>query len=319
MNRLPFIAIALALFACGPSAKTPAHGAASPQMAAAAATTADTVTAGTIKIMVPAGMVGPDYWIYLDGHLAGGPPHEKPAYDTVVVKTAGGWQLWGADGVVLGMSHEHFDGRLDSYINSNPPDPRHIFQATEFSSPPGTHSIQAMILSQRSTFPFAMTRTYSVEVKTGETAQVYIAAPDDWQQGPAQIPARAIRAFCPSSAQLPDFDELQSQASAFMAEPMVQVLVTASSGVRTPGQRVVTLALPAEQGGPREFDGDAILAIVRTVTLNNAFPSQDEIAQCAARYPEYAQQYKDYGLTIAVIDRDVDSFEKLANDLGHTP
>ncbi len=324
VSKLRVAVIALALAACGPAAKTPAHGAAAPSQAAAPQA-ADTASAGTIKVFVPAGMVGADYWIYVDGHLAGGPPHEAMhpygSSNIVVVKTSGGWQTWNSNGVVLGMSHENYDKSLDAYINSNPPDPQHIFQATELSFPPGTHSVQGMILSPKaeSRFPFVLTRTYSIEVKPGETAQIYIAVPDDWTNVPAPPPARAIRAFCPSSAQLPNFDELQSQASAYMAEPMVQVLVTASSGVRTPGQRVVTLALPAELGGPREFDGAGISAIVDAITLNNAFPGPDEIERCATEYPDYAGPYRDYGRAIAAIDQDVGHFRQLAKDLQGTP
>jgi hypothetical protein len=281
---------------------------------------ADPVTAGTIKIWMPAGMVGTDYWIYVDGHVVGAPPHDAVPYDTIVVKVSDGWQAWSASGEVLATHHENWDGRLVSYIHADPPDPQHIFQATEFSFPPGTYSIQGMLLSpQDSTFPFVVTRPYSVEVKTGEAIQLYIAIPDGWSKGPAPVPARAMRAFCPSTSELPDFDELQRWASDYMADPMVQRLEDASSGVRLPGQRVVTLALPAEQGGPREFDAAAIAAIVDAITLTKAFPRQDDIARCAARYPEYAEPYAKYGRAIAAIDKDEASFRKLAKDLQNTP
>ena len=308
MTKLRVLAIALAcavVEVCG----------AAPQVAAA-----DRVTAGTIKIWMPAGMVGADYWIYVDGHVVGGPPHEALPHDTVMVKMSDGWQAWDRDGVVLATHHENWDGRLASYIRSDPPDPQHIFQATEFVFPPGTYSVQGMLLApHNSTFPFILTKTYSVEVKTGQATQLYIAVPDGWWNGPALVPARAIRAFCPSSSQLPDFDELQRWASDYMAEPMVQLLQEASSGVRSPGQHVVTLALPAEQGGPREFDGAALAALVDAVTLNNAFPQQDEIARCAARYPGYAGPYASYGRVVAAIDKDEASFRKLAQDLQSTP
>jgi hypothetical protein len=312
VTKLRVLAIALACAVVGSASSSRA---AAPQAAAA-----DPVTVGTIKVWMPAGMVGADYWIYVDGHVVGGPPHEAVPRDTVVVKTSDGWQAWGPNGVVLATHHENWDGRLVSYIHSDPPDPQHIFQATALLFPPGIYSVQGMLLSQHnSTFPFIVTKTYSVEVKTDRATQLYIAVPDGWSKGPAPLPARAIRAFCPSSSQLPDFDELQRWASDYMAEPMVQLLEEASSGVRTPGQHVVTLALPAEQGGPREFDGAALAALVDAVTLNNAFPQQDEIARCAAKYPGYAGPYASYGRAIAAIDKDEASFRKLAKDLQNTP
>src|SRR5262249_52754629 len=69
---------------------------------------------GTIEVHVPAGVVGGDYWIYVDGHLAGGPPHDSivtqsPDARLVPIATfegghfaaTNGWDIWGPKGVVL--------------------------------------------------------------------------------------------------------------------------------------------------------------------------------------------------------------------------
>jgi len=333
VTKLRSLAIATAfaaLAACGPGQKEPSHTTASSSQPAARE--AVPAQAGSLKVWVPAGMWAPartggaDYWIYVDGHIAGAPPHEAMhAYgsmDIVVVKANGGWEIWNAHGKVLGMAHEDWDNRLDGYINSNPPDPLHIFQATEIPLPPGKYTVQGMMQSNTvgTGFPFVLTRTYSVEVRPGQPTQLYMAVPDGWTDpGLATFTARQIRAFCPTTSAAPDVNELQSQASEYLDDPMVTLLVQASSSVRTPSQRVVTLALPAAEGGPREFDGTAIADIAQSIESRNSFPSQDEIARCATEYPEYAQPYRAYGQTIAVIDQDVESFFKLAKDLQNTP
>jgi hypothetical protein len=234
LRSLTIAAAFACLAACGPAQKEPAHAAASSSQAAPA--DAAPAQAGSLKVWVPASMWvpartgGAHYWIYVDGHIAGGPPHEAMhpygSSNIVVVKSDGGWEITNAQGVVLSMAHENWDNRLDGYVNSNLPDPLHIFEATEIPLPPGTYTIQGMMQSQpgENGFPFVLTRTDSVEVRPGQATQLYMAVPDSWADpGLAAFTARQIRAFCPTTSAAPDFNELQSQASEYLDDPMVKL------------------------------------------------------------------------------------------------
>src|SRR5207237_9817161 len=78
---------------------------------------------GNLKVWVPAGMIGDDYWIYLNGSLRSAPPHgptdpRSRSFMTTSASSVGsepetryGWDIWTKDG----RSEEH-TSELQSHL-----------------------------------------------------------------------------------------------------------------------------------------------------------------------------------------------------------
>lgn len=291
--------------------------------------------AGHLDIQVPAGAVGGEYWIYVDGQIASVPPHgtADPQIPGIVVAArlrqdpsgtilgSDGWAIATSDGPVLGTTHEKWDDSLAGYLDTAPKDRLHIFQQTDIAVSPGSHTVEVVFVTQAThaawnptppSFPFAITRKYPVDVAAGQTADIYVAIPDRWSNA-TDVPA--ARAFCPPSPQPPDAEDLRAKFAAYTEDPMVIVLRKASFAVRAPGDHTAMLDLPPELGGPRAFDAVQIGEIIDAMVASHALPSQDEVADCAKRYPIFASSFDAYRQTLALFASDMESFRKFRDNL----
>lgn len=310
-----------------------------PLMAQAKSRSSSHPVPGKLKIWVPAGIVGDNYWIYLNGHIVSTPPHaaEELKHAEVITVATGklnadgtresndGWDVWNADGLVLRMRHEDWDRTINAYLNSGTGDTLHIFQAVELPLYPGEYTVEVAILSTgesnsgphgTTSFPFVFTRKSSMNVQRGKTAQIYLAIPDRWSNAPAVIPAVPFRRVCPGAqAAPPDVNQLERLVKQYMNDPLVQVLRGADAAGVTPSKGVVVLDLPQEQGGPHEFDGSQIRHIADAIAASNDLPTQRDVDDCQNQFPQFSKSYAQYGKIISDINNDIESFRKLAAKL----
>ncbi len=283
--------------------------------------------AGTLKIFVPTGMVGDDYWIYLNGHLVSAPPHGTPreANDFLQIGMhkggisgpPSGWELWDQKGLRLTMSNESFRG-LDEFLNSGGSAAQQYFQPAVLKLDAADYTVEVVMSSEHkfygpgeSSFPFVVTRKYETSVRGGDTEQVYIAVPNNYSSDMSI--AAAINRACPGgSSKAPDLDWLQKTMNEYGADPMVHALQRAAATQGSQPQNVVMLDLPSSQGGSREFDRNQIGRIVSIIAANHNLPSHGDVAACIDKAPQFSRAYTQYDRLLTVVDQEMDSFRKLA-------
>jgi hypothetical protein len=296
---------------------------------------------GKLKIWVPVGMVGGDYWIYLDGRIVSAPPHATTARDLfLVTRVDDGWQIWTQAGLALRMRHESY-GNLANYIASTPGvstcrmekagdscpleeasrDGAGFFQGFELSVQPDKYTVEVAFLSQGNThgdtvsapssFPFVITQKYVVDVGRGQAPEIYVGVPDGWSDRTA-AQAMPVRRLCPQSASPPDDIQLQGWLKRYMDDPMVGVL----RGADTSSKSVVILDLPPAQGGEREFDGSQIRYIAQAISRVGYLPEHSEVAECRELFPQFSRSYSAYDKMLSVVDSDLERFHRLGRTLG---
>jgi hypothetical protein len=266
---------------------------------------------------VPAGVVGDKYWIYLNGDIVSAPPHatsDPTNHDLVVLgPTKGGtkgWEIWTAKGRILKGQYGTWD---DSILVNNFSVIRtlHIFQAVKLSLPAGKYVFEVAFLSHGSSFPFVITQKTDVDLPQNSLSEYYSGIPDDWSDTPE---IEAVPTLCNGSSP-PDTDQLKNWIKAYTDDKMVTLL----RGAVSQPEGVVELNLPAEQGGSREFDASQIGYIVDRISYRHRHYNQRDIADCRRRYPQFSESYAAYATTISVVEKDIESFRKLAAELkgGH--
>jgi hypothetical protein len=148
----------------------------------------------------------------------------------------------------------------------------------------------------------------------GQTTKIFLAIPNGWSNVHAAIAAEA--AFCPANPTAANYGGLKTRYDRYMLDPLVKAVRDASAAPRGMSTRTVTLNLPPEQGGRREFDGAELAHIVDGIRAEHDFPRDEDVAECQSRYPEYADSYANYRQTLAVIDDDMASLQHFAGALG---
>ena len=255
--------------------------------------------APTIQIWVPTGIVGDDYWIYLNGHLLIIPPNRVANWtgkETILESGKDGWEIWSRKGFELKMHNENYDN-LINYLNSGSEERLHLFQKVELTVPPGSNTIEMANLTEgsrknpgtTSSFPFVISRKYVVDVEQGPPARVYIAPPSDWSPA-KQFPA--VHAVLGR----PDIEYL-AQLSQHFTDDLPIVLALWKVFIASKGHLdgVVVLELPLAQGGAREFNADQICRIAKRVLEEHSnFPTQKQLEEARKKYPNAASVYIKY-------------------------
>lgn len=290
-------------------------------------------TLGTLKVWVPAGMIGGDYWIYLNGRLRSAPPHgpADPRSRSIVTIDIGsdsrdpkikyGWDLLTRDGLVLRIRHEEYDSLLTRYLNAPAGDTLDIFQIVEFALPAGQYTVEVVILSRTApdgvyvslrSFPFVITKTSVAEVRAGQTTPLYPGVPDDWIDYARQDTILlAPRGICKGGSAPPDLKEFRRSVQAYLLDPMVKILRGLDFPSLSRSKGVVTLDLPPAQGGSREFDGRQIKFIAEGTLAEHYLPSHSDVTSCRRRFPQFSESYAEFDKLIGLIEDDRESLRKL--------
>ena len=111
---------------------------------------------------------------------------------------------------------------------------------------------------------------------------------------------------------------MKQKIRAYKDDPIAQALRAANARLSHP-KDVVRVDLPSEQGGPREFDGAQILAMVAAISEQYDLPSQNDIQECQRQYPQFSRSYAMYGDLIRFVDDELESFRKLAASVKQNP
>jgi hypothetical protein len=284
---------------------------------------------GRLTVWVPSGVVGNNYWIYVNGHIVSAPPHNPSnpgSGNFTAVKTKKGWEVWTQRGLILRMIHDGgWDRDFSPYaLDAESREALHLFQPVELPLPAGRHDIDIAILLPgpfyKSSFPFVVSAGWKVDVGPGKPTQLYLSIPDAWENGsvvPAS-PAQSHRA-CPGNVpSAPNQDQVKQKIIAYKEDPIANALRTANARL-SHLKDVVLIDLPSEQGGPREFDGAQILAIIDAISEHNDLPNQSDIQDCQRQYPQFSKSYAMYGDLIRFVDDELESFRKFAASLKQNP
>jgi hypothetical protein len=292
-----------------------------PRQTNAAPNYAPKPASGRLTVWVPSGVVGNNYWIYVNGHIVSAPPHNpsNPGGNFIAVKTKKGWEIWNKHGLILKMIHDDgWDRDFSPYaLDAESRDALHLFQPVELPLSAGKHEIDIAILlpgpSPKSSFPFVISAGWQVDVGPGKPTQLYLSIPDAWKNDsfPFALPAQSHRA-CPGDAPSPpNGDQVKQQIRAYRDDPIASALRAANARLSHP-KGVVLIDLPPEQGGPREFDGAQVSSIVAAISEHNDLPSESDIQDCQRLYPQFSKSYATYGGLVRFVDNELESFRKLA-------
>jgi hypothetical protein len=205
-----------------------------PRQANAALNDVPKPTSARLTVWVPSGVVGSDYWIYVNGHIVSAPPH--PTSDAgsgvVAMKSKKGWQIFGQNGLVLKEIHDDgWDRDFSPYaLDAESREALHLFQPVELPLSAGKYKIDMAVLLPgpfyKSSFPFVISAGWEVDVEPGKPKQLYLSVPDAWEQG-IVVPAMAAQSnkACPGDVpSAPNRDEAKHKFSVVFYAIRTQLL-----------------------------------------------------------------------------------------------
>jgi hypothetical protein len=216
-----------------------------------------------LRILVPSALLGPFYWVYVDGRLVSVAPETVTAHARLTgpVGLADGWRYDLADRAqdavtVRGEDIVSINGALSE---------GDIFQPYLVTVAPGVHEAAVMTRGHEGeAFPFAVMRR-GVSVAAGQQATVGLGVPRHFN--PSGVPKPRAARIPRCTLDLPQV--VADQINDFQADPLVRALsgvgeTTFTDGI---GQRTVVLYLPLAWGGVREFNAGQLQSIVREVAV----------------------------------------------------
>jgi hypothetical protein len=221
---------------------------------------------GTLVVEVPAGIIGTDYWVYVNKHIVSAPPHDDFAsLNPVQITTPHGYDYFGPDGLIVsteGNSYARFANEAESTL----------FQEVTVKVAPGSYVVEVLAKAGRRewtgshVFPFLVKDSrYTVQVDPGGTATVKAVPPPGWGVS-AAIGASAAETTLSDARAIAvrENDRFEGNAKAYYADPVVKVLVNTMIAFSSspPFRPTVYVDLPETAGGPRELDAAQIDLIV---------------------------------------------------------
>jgi hypothetical protein len=270
-------------------------------------------TAGTLRLKVPSGITGDNYWIYVNGKLVSSPPRATagplPVMVVHLADGSGRWEAWASDGLVTTSS------RLDEYVRSG--DKHGLFRDLELQVPPGTHSVEFLVPGTNTgvLFPYVGSTKDGVVIRPGSTTEVYLNIPQSWSNAfPLLAAPNAVgMSLCPNTRQFDitrASEVLLKRVSEYRDLPLRRLLLNALSNYR-PGDHVVRIDFGS---GPREVDGKQLEKVLSG--LYGSPYTRDDVAYCRKYLPQYSEAFSEFEATIEWVQRDIRSFRKLAEDLN---
>lgn len=268
-----------------------------------------------LKIWVPAGLVG-DYWLYVNGRIeseaSGGGPPEWASYFNDWEKHRR-YIRSGNERLVL--DEGDFKVRLPDYFHRNVDpaggDTKHLFTLVDMARlPAGNYTVDAVYIGGRSlsSFPFSITRTYTVTVTNGQVGEVVVGVPADWDNS-TKFPA--IWLACDGLGR-PIADNLERTMDHFVHDPVVHALRGAS--LPPPPGDAVILDMPDKDGGPRAYNRAQIALIANAILATYNTPSHADIVACKATAPQFAQSLDAYDQLLGDFDGQLDPIRALARE-----
>lgn len=304
------VLIALALYSANAAAQAKPHS------------NAPRSTKATLNVWVPGGFIGDKYWIYINGEIASAPPHSAIANVQTLIpihpdsnpsQPISGYELWDKDGFVFRMRNEDFDGpdTLQEFMTGKG---KGVFQKTSFKLRPGMYTVDVLMAHESSTsYPFSVTHKYYYELEEGTVSNAYIAVPNTWSDPKALSSGMRGLFLCSSgSKEKPDADLVERELTSINNDPVVKEFMGLKPPPATERQTAI-LYLPDELGGTREYDGEQLRLMAKSIQANhNHYPQHDEVADCRMSLPQYAPIYDNFDVLINSIERLFRSFDSIA-------
>jgi hypothetical protein len=273
--------------------------------------------------------------IYLDGRLVDLVEVNKPN-DTLTDSWTRVPAPWG---YVVYEKYDRYIVKYDSenkryYFNETATieERRSFFHTWRLVATPGSHNLEVLYpyptWHQSSSnahylVPYLISST-QVEVEDANIIAVSPSPPDAWTDFSPGVPqyAESADAIC-KNAGAPDTADLAAFERLYMGDPYARALRERPAPIHRGSRTVVTLALPPELGGTREFDGKQIEDIMGAIRADMGSRymslSENDIEGCSQRYPQFALSYRRAAELLRVIDAEMASFQALARQLSGHP
>ena len=270
---------------------------------------------GTLTIRVPAGIVGTDYWVYVNKHIVSAPPHESLPGGTdkfTQVEIPTGMEFWDQNGLAAKSQDDRISYVRDDVSGS-------LFQDVVIKLAPGNYSIELMVKSTRGEFPFAVTKSkFEIQLEAGDTQTAVLGLPPDWSTiSPA---AAALAAPGPptqeTATQLQHI--LQNNTQRYEQDPIVRALddVERNFSYTPPLGPTVYVELPEDAGGPRELDAAQIEATINAITATHEYyldPSERDKWQAAGS--NYSAFYDQFTSEVEAYNKSIESLKFIVDKL----
>jgi hypothetical protein len=306
---------------------------------------------GTLTISVPYEHIGIIAWAYLDGKLVITPPRGNLAEIYFWDNNCNGWKFTDENRLTLTTCLGKYEN-LASYLEKASAYGKNLFRTWDISVPAGKHTVEAAFLWQGTQcdrthpaetsffpyakrthpaeagfFPFVFSAKYTATVISGKKTDIYVAPPDGYDLAyPMPVAPAAIAAGChlvykgqPSEDSLGEFNNALNE---FEKDPRVAALLLAAASNAADPRGAVELDLPADWGGPHEFNGAQIHYIVesalRTQRLWRVMPSSSDVAECRQKYPDFAPTFDKYDRLINFVEGQLMAIDKLETSLDQS-
>lgn len=284
---------------------------------------------GTLRIWVPGGAIGDDYWVYVNGRIVSEPSGRAGG------EHSDSWRIYPGSGSNreldfappefngdntndLVVRDGHFNG-LIGYVQRNidekAGDSKHLFYPADVELPPGEYNVEVIYSSmQRGSFPFAITPKEVMEVEAGRKAEVFAGIPRDWtnQEEPTAAAVADPCTYITGGKQ--DVQDLVNTMERYARDPMVRALRADSVSLPSAGRDTIVLHLPAEQGGTRQFDRAQIARIAGAIIVQYRVQSPESVLSCKTYHPEFAQSYDAYAGMLSDFEDQLQMFRLLAEN-----
>lgn len=228
---------------------------------------------GALTIRVPEGIIGDDYWVYVNKHIVRAPSQDSTsdaASDFIRVATPNGMKFYDKSGLAAESEQGQFTYLRDGISDT-------LFQEVVIKLAPGNYVVEMMCKNdQGPEFPFYVTKAQSdVQLNAGDSQTVAFGLPLGWTDSASAAGAAAVAASGPVTAE--EATQLQKNFQdwnhRYEQDPLVQALsnVQRNFAFTPPLGPTVYVDLPENVGGPRELDADQIDATIKKIVSSYEF------------------------------------------------
>ena len=283
-------------------------------------------TPAVLSVLVPAGAIGNNYYVYVDRKIAARPPHKPVGQPRalMLVQTDTENGFWDANGRVL----RSVNGEWDTQSRTRLSDPAWrstlgLFNLIDITVQPGRRVIEILALPPDS-LPverqlsarkaWLITGPLEVSVGPGQKRELVIPPPLEIDG----LVAYMIRATGPcvgvrrASNGMPDIDWLGKQKDAYLNDPLVRAMLRVDKAKLGASNGLMRINLPQDLGGERELDEVLVPYLAQVILWRHVFPSRESVEGCKKFAPQHASVFDQYSSTVNVLREQQRQFEELA-------
>lgn len=297
-----------------------------PVVAHAQATAKKGASPTILSVLVPAGAIGNNYYVYVDRKIAARPPH-KPVGQPLalmLVQTDTANEFRDANGRVLRSVNGEWDTESTTRLSDRSwRSTLGLFNLIEIAVQPGRRVIEILVLPRDSLLaerqlsarkPWLITRPLEVSVDPGQRRELVIPPPLEID-GLVALMARATGPCVGvplASNGMPDIDWLGKRKDAYLNDPLVSAMLLVDKGKLLASNGLMRIKLPQELGGERELDEVLVPYLAKVILWRHDFPSRKSVEGCKKVSPQHASVFDQYSSTVNALREQQRQFEELA-------